>query len=159
MNLARPLRLHTDLVHPEWVDEFNHMNLAFYVLVCDQATYAFWKLLNGGRDLESRNGMEYAVIETHVNYLNEVRLYDELSVRTRLLDFDAKRFHIFHELHHSETGTLSATNEVMALGFNLNTRGVEPFTDSVAEYLDEIYREHKTLSRPANAGRSIGIKR
>ena len=159
INFDQSLVLHRDTVRPEWVDEYDHMNLAYYILVCDQATYEFWELINDRKSISDRNGMEYAVVETHVNYIREVRLNDPLVVATQLLGFDEKRFHIFHELRHAEQGFISATNEIMALGFDLNLRGIEPFQDSVQEFMKCVYNKHKLLEIPENAGRSIGIKR
>ena len=159
MNFDQSLVLHRDTVRPEWVDEYDHMNLAYYVLVCDQATYEFWELINDRKSISDRNGMEYAVVETHVNYIREVRLNDPLIVTTQLLGFDEKRFHIFHELRHAEQELISATNEIMALGFDLNFRGIQPFQASVQGFMKRVYEKHKLLEIPENAGRSIGIKR
>ena len=101
--------------------------------------------------------MEYAVVETHVNYIREVRLGDELIVATQLLGFDQKRFHLFHTLKHAKENFVSATNEVMSLGFNLNARGIQPFSESVQIKLAAIFEGHKSLPRPVNAGRSISL--
>jgi len=155
----KPITLHRDTVRAQWVDEYDHMNLAYYVAVCDQATYGFWEMVNGGGELSERKGMEYAVVETHVNYIRELRLNDPVTVTTQLMDYDAKRFHIFHELHHEREGYLAATNEVMSLGFNLNTRSIAPFESRVTDCLEKIFAAHKLLTRPANAGRSIGIRK
>ena len=159
MKIDGPIILHQDYVRSEWVDEYDHMNLAYYVLVCDQATYAFWELINEGQSLEHREGLEYAVVETHVNYLQEVRLNDPVVVTTQLLGYDQKRFHIFHELRHADRGFLSATNEVMALGFDLNSRKIQPFRKSVQQQLMAIADHHNCLEVPANAGRSIRLKK
>lgn len=157
MQFDQLLLLHEDKVRPEWVDEYDHMNLAFYVAVCDWGTYKFWELANGGRPLDERDGMEYAVVETHVNYLREVRLGDELIVETQLLGFDRKRFQLFHTLKHKNDGFVSATNEVMALGFNLNARGIQPFAQCVQMKLAKIFEGQRHLPKPANAGRSISL--
>ena len=157
MKFCEPLLLHEDRVRAEWVDEFDHMNLAFYVAVCDWGSYKFWELANDGRKLEERDGMEYAIVETHVNYIREVRLDDELIVESQLLGFDEKRFHLFHTLRHAQQHFVSATNEVMGLGFNLKARGIQPFASQVQKKLAEIYEGQKTLPRPANAGRSIAL--
>ena len=157
-DISQPLSLHRDVVKSEWVDEYDHMNLAYYVLVCDEATYEFWNLINDYKPLVERGGMEYAVVETHVNYIREVRLDDPLIVKTQLLGYDEKRLHIFHTLLHAEDNFVSATNEVMALGFNLNLRGIQPFADSVQENISQLFAKHELLPRPSNAGRSIRLR-
>ena len=158
LEFDRPLALHQDIVRSEWVDEYDHMNLAYYVLVCDEATYKFWNLVNDNKSLVERQGMEYAVVETHVNYIREVRLGDPLIVTTQILGHDEKRFHIFHELSHAEEKFVSATNEVMALGFHLELRGIQPFATPVQKTMGQIYEKHRLLPRPSNAGRSIRLK-
>ena len=157
MDYTKPLLLHKDVVKPEWIDEYDHMNLSFYVWVCDQATYEFWELANERTALENRDGAEYAVVESHVNYIREVRLNDPLTVTTQLISYDKKRFRIYHELYQSDKGYLSATNELIALGFNLNERRTSEFRDPVQSMLDKIYRHHSLLDLPANAGRSISF--
>ncbi len=157
MDYSQPLPLYQTEVSSEWVDEFDHMNLAHYVAVCDEATYKFWEIVNDNQPLHERNGMEYAIVETHVNYIREARLGDPLEVKTQLLAFDQKRFNLFHNLYNTEINTICATNEVMALGFNLNIRNIQPFQDSVQKQLTEIFKGHRKLERPANAGRGISM--
>ena len=151
------ITLHRGKVRAEWIDEYGHMNLSYYVLICDQATYAFWELVNDERDIDERGGFEYAVVETHVNYLQELRLNDPVRVRTQLLAYDEKRFRIFHELLHDSEGFLSATNEVMALGFDLNERAICTFNETVQANLAEVCSAHQKLETPRNAGRAISF--
>lgn len=157
-NLDKPIMLHRDVVVHEWVDEYDHMNLSYYVLVCDQATYKFWELLNNHLTLEERGGKEYAVVESHVNYLREVRLNDPLYVTTQLLAHDQKRFRIFHELYQEKDNYLAATNEIMALGFDLETRGISTFISVVEGNLKRIFECHRQLTRPTWAGRAINFE-
>ena len=142
-------------VLPEWVDEYGHMNVAYYVLACDQATYAFWEHVNDGRPLAERGGAEYAVVETHVNYLREVRGGDPLRIETQLLGCDAKRFSIFHTMYHAEEGYVAATNEVMSLGFNLNSRALMPFEPEIQQRLRALRDAHREFPTPKNAGRAV----
>jgi acyl-CoA thioester hydrolase len=159
MEIDPRLFLHRAVVKPEWIDEYGHLNMAYYVLVCDSATFRFWAAMNGGREVEARDGNEYAVVETHVNYLDEVREGDPLLVTTQLIAADAKRFRIFHTMHHERKGYLAATNEVMALGFNLQTRRLMEFLPEVQAKLRETLADHAALPMPENAGRAIGQPR
>ncbi len=149
--------LHRDKVRTEWVDEYDHMNVAYYVHVCDLATYAFWELINDDATLEARKGFEYAVVESHVNYLQELRLDSPLRIETRLIAYDCKRFRIFHQLYHETANFLAATNEIMALGFDLNKRSICDFKQQVQSNLEIIMRTHRKLDLPPNAGRAISF--
>lgn len=152
-------RLYETRVKPEWIDEYGHMNVAHYITVCDQATWAFWERVNGGRGIAERDGHEYIIVENHVHYLSELTLGEPVHVTTQLLAHDDKRFILFHRLWKSADGTLSATNEVKGLGFNLAERHIESFMPDVLGRLEAIAAEHATLGVPEQAGRGIELKR
>jgi len=159
--MTKHLELHETKVIEQWVDSFGHMNLANYVAVCDESTFAFWELVNGNSTQEQRDGAEYAVVETHVNYLREVRLGDSLKVTTQLLGADEKRFRLFHTMINKADDSIAATNEVMGLGFDLNTRNLSTFKLDVQKRLQDILVQHAELPIPKNAGRGIamGVKK
>jgi len=149
--------LYRTTAKPEWIDEYGHMNMAYYPFVCDQATYAFWEQINAPLGLDERGGAEYAVVESHVNYLREVRRDDPLRVTTQLLGADHKRFRLFHTLFQAGEGYVAATNEIMALGFDLEGRRLMAFNDAVRARLVAWLAEHATLPTPQNAGRGIAM--
>lgn len=159
MDLTKPLRLQDAQVHPDWVDEFGHMNMARYVEACDLSTYAMWEYVNRPKTLEQRQGFEYAVVETHVNYLSELHEGDPYYVLTQLLGTDDKRIWMYHELYHREREELVATNEVMALGFDLNQRRLMQFLPEVRVRLAELLAHHHHLPMPKNASRAIAMSR
>ena len=147
------------VVKPEWIDEYGHLNMAYYVLICDNATAAFWDTMNAPDTQDQRNGAEYAVVETHVNYCGELRIGAPVLVTTQALAADTKRFRIFHSLYHEGESYLAATNEVMSLGFNLNTRAMMEFVPRARDCLQQTVSEHAELERHANVGRAIGQPR
>ncbi len=153
-----PLTLYEGQVQEHWIDEFGHMNMSRYLEVCDFSTYAFWELVNAPKDLEARGGAEYAVVEAHINYLSELRQGDPLRITTHLLAADKKRFQLFHSLYHGATAELVATNEVMALGFDLEGRALMTFHAPVLARIEKILAQHKELPKPKNAGRAIGLR-
>ena len=157
--MTEPLKLVSTRIKPEWIDEYGHMNVAHYVTVCDQATWAFWHFVNDDRRLDERNGHEYVVLENHVHYINEVVLDTPVHVTTQLLACDDKRFILFHRLWKSVDETLSATNEVKALGFNLRERRIEPFTAEVHDQLTQLQRQHLQLPAPEQAGLGIALQK
>ena len=158
MDESQPLRLREGRVPKEWVDEFGHMNMARYVEACDLSTYALWEYLNRPKSLEERGGLEYAVVETHVNYMSELYDGDPYYVTTQVLGADSKRIWMFHELYHAEREELVATNEVMALAFDLNERRIMNFKPLVQERLDALAAQHTALPTPKNASRAIAIR-
>ena len=156
-----PLRLYETRVKPEWIDEFEHVNVAHYVTICDQATWAFWNLVNGGRAMEERGGHEYVVLETHVHYISELPLGAPIHVTTQLLAHDDKRAVIFHRVwRDDETGpVLSATNEVKLIAFDLEARRIERFATGVRARLDALAASQAGLPVPERAGQGIALGR
>ena len=153
------LNLYRGRVKKEWIDAYGHMNMAMYVLACDEATAAFWDHVNGGVAQAQRGGAEYVVVETHVNYLDELREGEPFRISSQLLSADSKRFRLFHCLVHEDKGITAATNEVMALGFDLGRRGLMNFHDTVQQRLQQAVAEHALLPTPEHAGRAIGMPR
>ena len=149
--------LYRTAAKPEWIDEYGHMNMAYYPLVCDHATYAFWEQMNEPLNLDERGGAEYAVVESHVRYLRELRRDDRLRVTTQLLGADHKRFRLFHTLYQADEGYVAATNEIMALGFDLEGRRLISFKESVRARLADTLAEHAAIGTPEHAGRGIAM--
>ncbi len=46
--------------------------------------------------------------------------------KTQLLDCDAKRVHLFHEMYHAEQDYLAATNETIVMNIDYATPQVRP---------------------------------
>ncbi|MBN9563691.1 MAG: thioesterase family protein [Alphaproteobacteria bacterium] len=105
MNAIAAAAQHEDTVRPEWIDNNDHMNLAYYVLVFSGATDALAaRLALPGR---------LRVTQMHTVYEREVTLGDRLRVATHLLAADASRLHLFHEMFQAEQGYRAATLEIV----------------------------------------------
>jgi acyl-CoA thioester hydrolase len=147
------------VVQRDWIDENEHMNMGYYLVVFDKATDAFLDYI--GLDPEHRRaaGVTTFTLEAHVNYLRELRAGDPLRFTTQLLDWDEKRFRYIHQMIHAEQDFLAATNELMSLHVSLATRRAAPMAASVQDRLAAIHKAHAALPVPVQAGRSIGLRR
>lgn len=159
MTDASAERLWEEIVAPDWVDYNGHMNVAYYVLIFDHATDAFLERIGMDEKLRMETGSSVFVAEAHVTYDNEVMEGEKVYVTSQVLDHDEKRLHLFHSMHNCKDDSLCATNELMILQVNLNTRKVGPFIDHVQDRIRDIYGKHRTLKDPAGKGRVIGIRR
>ena len=154
---SAPLDIHRSTVLPEWVDWNGHMNVAFYVLAFDQASGAFMRNMGLGRPyVDGKLGMTF-VLETHVTYDREMRQGAPMRFVTQLLERDAKRVHLYHEMFHAAEGYLAATNEVIVMNIDYATRRSARWPAPVAERLETLWQAHKNLKRPAKAGRVMGL--
>ncbi|MDD9947890.1 MAG: thioesterase family protein [Myxococcales bacterium] len=144
-------------VVPEWIDENQHLNMGYYVVAFDRATDAW--LVHIGLDPDHRaiHRVTTFTLESHVNYLREVREGDPLRFTTQLLAFDQKRIHYIHQMYHGEQGYLAATNELMSLHVSLETRRAAPMQPVIQDRLARVLEAHSRLDRPPQVGRSIGL--
>ena len=153
------LDTHRDIVKPEWIDHNGHFNMGYYLVVFDRATDAFLHQVGLTAELREGTGATTFTLEAHVNYLNELHEGDPLRFTTRLLGFDHKRIHYFHEMYHATEGYLAATNELMSLHVNHSTRRSAPMAVEVTRCLEEILEAHEPLPLPEQGGRRIGLER
>jgi acyl-CoA thioester hydrolase len=93
----------------------------------------------------------------HVRYLREVREGDLLRVTVQLLDYDAKRIHLFEQLLHATENWVSATSESMTLHVDMAAKKVAPFPDSVIRALERMKQAHAELPRPEATGRRVAM--
>ncbi len=155
--VSHPPELHREIVRPEWCDYNGHMNLAFYVLVFDHATDAFWDMLGIGLDYRNRTNNSTFGVESHITYDREVLEGDEVRCSTQLLGFDDKRIHYFHRMYHVEHGYLAATTELLSVHVDLTVRRVAPMPHDVQARLGDTMESHRVFGPPDQAGRVIGL--
>jgi acyl-CoA thioester hydrolase len=157
-NVAGPFDGYRDLVRPEWIDHNGHMNMGYYLVVFDFATDAWMRYIGLGDDHRRTHCVTTFCLEAHVTYHREVRAGDPLRFTTRLLSWDAKRIHYFHEMHHAGEGFLAATNELMSLHVSEATRRAAPMAPDVCERLASIQAVHDLLPAPPQVGRRMGLR-
>ena len=118
-------------VLPEWIDANGHMNLAYYVVLFDQATDLLYDALDIGQAYRGATGNSTFTAETHTLYEREVRVGERVRVVPHLLGADAKRLHYFHEMFHAESGHRVAGQELIALHIDMSLRRVAPRTSAI----------------------------
>jgi acyl-CoA thioester hydrolase len=155
--IAAPLDTYRDVVRPAWIDHNGHMNVGYYLVVFDFATDEFMAWV--GLDTAHRRTacVSTFCLEAHVTYQREVRDGDPLRFTTRLLAHDAKRLHYVHEMYHAHRGYLAATNELMSLHVNAETRRGAPMAPQILTRLARIQAAHDRLPRPPYVGRRMGL--
>ena len=156
--------LHRETVQPDWIDYNGHMNLAYYVLVFDHATDALQDVVGLDAAYRDATGGSIFVVEAHITYDDEVKLGEELWVRPRVVDVDGKRLQIFHEMFagpvgREDLGRPAATNELMILHVDLNSRRVTPFPPEIFNRLERMKIDQSIYPLPAQAGRRIEMKK
>ena len=146
-------------VLPEWIDYNGHMNVAYYQLAFDQAVDVLFDGLGMDAAYRAASGQSTFALEAHICYLREVKEGDPLRFTMQLLDFDAKRIHLFSSLLHATDHFTAATYEVLSLHVSLEKRKAAVFPDTIRQQLGKVLGDHRVLPRPEQAGRVIGIRR
>lgn len=152
-----PFRSSEMKVLPEWIDFNGHLNMAYYNVLFDQGVDQAYGEIGLGPEYQ-RTGSTTYVAEFHVCYLRELHEGDRVYTTFQLLDHDEKRFHSFQELWHVD-GWLAATAEGLTLHVDQSGPRVAPMPQHILTRLEEMRRIHAQLPKPAQAGRSIGIRR
>jgi len=150
-----PLRLHTAVVAPEWIDYNGHAHESRYLQVFGDTTDAL--LRHVGLDLDA--GSSYFTVETHLSHLGQARAGERLHTTTQVLGHDDKRLHVFHALYRTGDEALLATAEQMLLHVDTRAERASPAAPELLERIARIARAHAALPAPDRAGRSIGIPR
>ena len=144
-------------VLPEWIDVNDHMNVAYYVLIFDQAVDALWASFGiTGEHIREYQSSTFAV-ETHVIYRRELKLDEPYFVTAQILAFDDKRIHQFQRLYHADDHHEAATAEWMNLHVDLATRRVAPWPQRILDDIGEVVAKQGDWPFPPDAGRRMRI--
>ena len=146
-------------VPPEYIDPNGHMNVGYYSVLFDKALDLPFAALGLGFAGIKASGRSTFSLETHVTYQREVREGDPLDFTFRLLDVDHKRMHYFMTMLHARERWLAATSEAIAICIDMATRRSTTWPDDQLVRLEAVHRAHLQRPRPAEVGRTIGIRR
>lgn len=155
--IPTPLDVYRDVVRGDWIDSNGHLNMGYYVVVFDFATDAWMGFAGLDRLHRRERHITTFCLETHVTYVREVRVGDPLRFTTRLLGFDARRLHYYHEMYHATEGYLAATNELMSLHVSQVTRRAAPMAHEILAFLARIREAHAVLPASPHVGRVMGL--
>jgi acyl-CoA thioester hydrolase len=144
-------------VLPEWIDYNGHMNLAYYVVLFDQATDLLFDELDLGLRYRRDTGKGTFVVETHTLYESELLVGARVQVKTRILGSDDKRLHLAHEMFEAGGDKRAAAQELLFLHVDLVARRVCPFLPELRARVAVWTAAHAALPRPAWTGRRIAM--
>jgi acyl-CoA thioester hydrolase len=130
----------------EWLDEMEHMNVMWYTHLFDRATWQFFANLGMNLDYFEKQGAGAFALEQHTRYLAEVRLGQEITLRTRAIDRSAKRFHFMHFMTIGGNGVPAATTELIGAHIDYATRRLSPLPENIAAAFDDLIELHQALN-------------
>lgn len=155
-SLAAPFASRPGRVRPEWIDHNGHLNLAYYVVLFDEATDKLWDAIGLGSAYRARTGFGTFAVETHTLYLGELTEGDDTTATSLVIGVDAKRVHVAHELRRLPGDTISARQELVYLTVDLATRRSVPWPLDTLASLEAAHAVHAGLC-PDWVGRRCAI--
>ncbi len=147
-----------DKVPEAWIDYNGHMNDAEYVRAFSWAVDAFMNSIGITEDYRNKKQYTIYTMETHVCYLDEMKLDERFEVHMYVIDYDAKRAHLFFELY-GENGKRAATSEQMLMGIDQSTGKASPFAEEIYSHVKELAAKHTPIEKPKEVGRVIGVRK
>ena len=153
------VHLATRKIIKEWTDYNEHMNMAYYVLVFDEAWEAVLNKFNMGGATAKKTKRSTMVVETRTTYNNEVKENDEVEIICTNFDHDKKRLHLKCEMYEKKTKTLSATMESISLYIDLDKRKVIEFEEDKLKIMDKFIAENKSNFKSDNLVLSEKLKK
>jgi acyl-CoA thioester hydrolase len=126
-------------------DEMGHMNVMWYTHLFSQAFDKFGALWGFNWARWKEQGIGSFVLETHIRYLNEVKVGQHITIRSRALGRSAKRFHYLHFMTIDESGKLAATAEQISGHIDMKIRRMAPLGEEVAALFDKLVAQQNQL--------------
>ncbi len=153
-DLGQPLQLHRALIQADWIDYNGHLTESRYLQVFGDATDALLSFIGVDSDYLASEG-SYFTLETHIRYLMEVRLGEEVHLTTQVLASDEKRIRLFHRMLRSNEEV--ATAEHMMLHVNAASGRAAPAGREVRKSLEQLAAAQAAIDQPQAAGRGIAL--
>ena len=127
----------------EWVDYNNHLNMAYYILIFDQALEVMLEKFKMGANSAKTEKRSTMVVETNTKYISEIKQEDEVDIMLTFFDHDKKRLHLKLEMIEKKTKKISASIEWLSLYINLEARKVTEFENEKIEIMDHFIDQNK----------------
>ena len=159
MTIPAPFDRYQGEVLPQWIDANGHMNLAYYIVLFDQATDLMFETIGIGQAYKDRDDKGTFVAEAHILYERELLVGDRVRVETRILAVDDKRLHLAHEMYALADNRRAAVQELMFLHIDFAIRRVAPWPPAVRQRVMAAAAAHAALPRPDWIGRKVAMPR
>ena len=127
----------------KWVDYNNHLNMAYYVLIFDEAWEVILEQFKMGSHSAETTNRSTMVVETNTQYISEVKENDEVDIMLTFFNHDKKRLHLKLEMIEKKTQKLSATMEWISLYIDLDIRKVTEFENEKIKIMNEFIEKNK----------------
>ena len=132
-------------VMPDWIDVNGHMNIRHYLEIGSKTTVA--GVESCGIDQRYRDEERASIFdaETHIRYLNESHIGDELTGHLRFVDVGPKSVHTVVLVVDYKREVLVNVYESLGIHVNMETRRATNFPDHIFKDLEMKVQEDLLL--------------
>lgn len=146
-------------IKPEFLDHNGHVNMAYHLVLADEALDLRFQQLKGADYVEGR-GMTTFAAEVHVRYLREMTIRDDIRGRVFWVESDAKRTRWAVELFRASDGVVVTTVEGVSMSVSVETRKVTPYPEDVSSRLEAaVSGDGRSVNELDWLGRSVAMKK
>ncbi|MFM7819982.1 MAG: thioesterase family protein, partial [Actinomycetota bacterium] len=152
--IDRPIEVQRRLITADWADYNGHTNDSRYMQLSSEALDAFFRSIGFNSDYLA-TGRSFYSLESHVRYVNESKVGDEIVVTAQVIALDEKKVHL-HSVMSKTDGTIVATAEHIYLHVDTKLKKGSPIGKELLERLAPIAAAHARLAKPEGVGRFVG---
>jgi acyl-CoA thioester hydrolase len=124
------------VVFPWHCDQFGHMNVRWYAHFFDDAGFAIWPMMKLGYDRMQEMGFHTVIGRTTTNFVRELKAGELIVVRSALVRVGGKSVTVRHRLLGAETDELHASQDMIEVFFDPETRTAISIPDSFRSVLE-----------------------
>lgn len=157
MPIDTPFNQFSTTIQSEWIDDNGHLNVAYYHLIFDHAARTFFNWLGFSAESRKQHNISTFALETHLNYLSEVKLGTEVRVESRILNANSKRLHFYQEMFKTDSNTLAASHESVGTVVDMLQRKSTEMPREIYTRLQDIKSAHNNLPTPWQVGHVMAI--
>lgn len=148
---------HRERVRPEWTDGRGALRPAYAVVIFDHAIDRLYDGLDIGDAYRAETSYSTFTLETHTLLEADIPAGEEVLVRSRVMDADAKRMRIVQEMFRPSASVRAALMEQLAVHVDLSIRRSAPFPPERLARIKAAMQATGGSDPPAGAGRPIGL--
>lgn len=156
-SIPTPFDLYRATVRADWIDYNHHLMDGYYLVYISFANEPVFEYFGFTAGYRAQTGCTTYTVESHLNFIRELKGGAPLRFTSQILDHDSKRVQVFTHLYHATENYLAATCELMYLHVNQATQKVEAMPPAILDRVQAAAAAHAALPRPPQAGRRVGI--
>ena len=149
--------MHRERVRPHWVDATGVLAPAYLVVIFDHAIDLLYDGIGVGMEYRQSTSFSSFTLETHTLIEATVPAGEEVLVRNRILDVDAKRLHIAQEMFRPGATRRVALMEQLSIHVDLSSRRSAPFPPERLARIRAAVAAQAHSPPPAGVGQPVSL--